>query len=312
MALANIAECLHKNGLSVIIIDWDLEAPGLETFFCLPNDEMRLNEFKAPLGLIDMIVEYKNAYPRFSAQQFQAPAEAGAVLDQPSHQAQAEQRAHELQLAAKTRKVLLDAKVPEFLLPDIGDTTTIVAPQTFEAFLDRLYRPTKPLTSPNAVGGQLADTPFGPYLQTIHSPDQDCKGLYLISAGARSGEKFGSYVEAVQSFGWSEFYAACGGHEYFAWFREKLKSLADVILIDSRTGVTEMGGVCTRHIPDAVVSFCAPNFQNVDGVARVVGALNKEAVRHAREDRYVTALFIPTQIDNSEVRPTRGVFKELC
>jgi MinD-like ATPase involved in chromosome partitioning or flagellar assembly len=33
MALANIAERFHEKGLRVIIVDWDLEAPGLETFF---------------------------------------------------------------------------------------------------------------------------------------------------------------------------------------------------------------------------------------------------------------------------------------
>ena len=33
MALANIAECFCAQGLRVLMIDWDLEAPGLESFF---------------------------------------------------------------------------------------------------------------------------------------------------------------------------------------------------------------------------------------------------------------------------------------
>ncbi|HYE71696.1 MAG TPA: P-loop NTPase, partial [Blastocatellia bacterium] len=31
MALANVAEWLYRQGLRVVIIDWDLEAPGLES-----------------------------------------------------------------------------------------------------------------------------------------------------------------------------------------------------------------------------------------------------------------------------------------
>ena len=39
MALANVAEWLYQRGLRVIMIDWDLEAPGLENFFYSSPDE---------------------------------------------------------------------------------------------------------------------------------------------------------------------------------------------------------------------------------------------------------------------------------
>src|SRR5207245_7959217 len=96
--------------------------------------------------------------------------------------------------------------------------------------------------------------------------------LWLLTAGARSPENFAEYANAVQDFDWLEFLAAFEGKEYFEWLREKLNKIADVVLIDSRTGVTEMGGVCTRQMADAVVSFCAPNFQNIDGVMKVVSS----------------------------------------
>jgi MinD-like ATPase involved in chromosome partitioning or flagellar assembly len=34
MALANMAVILTRWGKRVLIVDWDLEAPGLEYFFC--------------------------------------------------------------------------------------------------------------------------------------------------------------------------------------------------------------------------------------------------------------------------------------
>jgi len=54
MALANIAELLVEAGLSVIMVDWDLEAPGLERFF--PVDTATVLEQP---GLMDMLLGYK-------------------------------------------------------------------------------------------------------------------------------------------------------------------------------------------------------------------------------------------------------------
>jgi predicted acylesterase/phospholipase RssA/MinD-like ATPase involved in chromosome partitioning or flagellar assembly len=298
MALANIAESFHEKGLRVVMIDWDLEAPGLETFFCLRGGEKQLAELRAHPGLIDMIVAYKNAHPGFSAQRLKASRAAASpmAVASPQSPADEEERARAAEL---TRKILKEADVPEFLLHSTGDAPAIPA-QTLEQFLDRLYGTTTASISSREVGGTLADSPFRPYLQCVHEPDKEQNGVYLLSAGARSDDKFRNYAVTIQGFGWSEFYAAYEGQEYFSWFRQRLEAIADVVLIDSRTGVTEMGGVCTRHIPDAVIALCAPNFQNVDGVVRVVSGLNKTEVKQARDGRSVQALVVPTRIDNSE------------
>ncbi|MEA2758060.1 MAG: hypothetical protein QOH65_673 [Methylobacteriaceae bacterium] len=299
MALANIAETLHEKGLRVIMIDWDLEAPGLETFFCGPNGERQLGELRAHEGLIDMLVAYRNAYPAYSAQRAKALATTADPNMRDSSLQESGTKEQE-RTAELTKKVLEEANVPAFRLKRIGDTAREEVPKNIDAFLDRLYRAMTPSISPYRVGGTLADSPFGPYLQCVHEPDKEHNGVYLLSAGARSDQSFNEYAAAVQDFGWSDFYATYDGREYFAWFRDQLKAVADVILIDSRTGVTEMGGVCTRHLPDAVISFCAPNFQNVDGVVRVVAGLNKDVVKRARDDRSIATLIIPTRIDNSE------------
>jgi hypothetical protein len=310
MALANIAESFHEKGLRVIMIDWDLEAPGLETFFCSPDSEKKphsekqLAEFRAHSGLIDMIVDYKNAYPRFAKQQLKALAAAAtpaATESIESKQALIDKEQQAREVAELTRKALKEANVPDFLLHDVGDSVQDSPPPTFEAFLDGIYRKTTASISPHDVGGALAESPFLPSLQCIHLPDDKREnGVFLLSAGARSEERFGNYATAVQGLNWSEFYAAYDGPRYFSWFRDQLQAIADVVLIDSRTGVTEMGGVCTRHIPDAVIGFCAPNFQNVDGVVRVVSGLNNTDLKQVRNDRAVQALVIPTRIDVSE------------
>ncbi|MFE7134395.1 FxSxx-COOH system tetratricopeptide repeat protein [Streptomyces sp. NPDC057638] len=55
MALANTAWILASNGLRVLALDWDLEAPGLHRFFHPFLDPATLG---ATTGVIDMITEY--------------------------------------------------------------------------------------------------------------------------------------------------------------------------------------------------------------------------------------------------------------
>src|SRR3954470_21341053 len=85
--------------------------------------------------------------------------------------------------------------------------------------------------------------------------------LALLTAGRRDGEHYNRYAEAVRAFDWNEFYEKWAGDAYMEFFRVELPGdprtgrpgAADVVLIDSRTGVTEQGGVCTHHLADLVV-----------------------------------------------------------
>jgi predicted acylesterase/phospholipase RssA len=280
MALANIGEVFHEKGLRTLLVDWDLEAPGLETYF---HRDGELARSRAHPGLIEMLMAYKEAFSGFAARQ------AAAARSSPE---QRQEYAHAAGLARELLKHRTD--VPQFLI----EAEELPVPRTFQDFLRELYR------SGSSLGKDfpalMANSPFQRYLQCIRPSDTRENGLFLLSAGARSEDGFGRYATAVQDFNWSEFYAAYEGREYFAWFRDQIRAIADVVLIDTRTGVTEMGGVCTRHIPDAVLSFCAPNFQNIDGISRVVSGLNRPDVKQARGDRHVEVMVVPTRIDDSE------------
>ena len=101
----------------------------------------------------------------------------------------------------------------------------------------------------------------------IHKPksESDRGGIWLLPAGWREGARFSTYALSVQSFDWADFYARFDGHAYFEWLRHELVDgdLADIVFIYSRTGVTEMGGVCTRQLADVVVTFCVPNLSQI-------------------------------------------------
>src|SRR5581483_1372004 len=55
MTLANVAEVFYARGLRVLMIDFDLEAPGLERYFDVKNSVTPNAEIPAHLGVIDFI-----------------------------------------------------------------------------------------------------------------------------------------------------------------------------------------------------------------------------------------------------------------
>ncbi|KHD08559.1 hypothetical protein PN36_19320 [Candidatus Thiomargarita nelsonii] len=59
MALANIAELLYRRGLNVLMVDFDLEAPGLERFFDVPDAINKPAEIQEKRGIIDLLMSYK-------------------------------------------------------------------------------------------------------------------------------------------------------------------------------------------------------------------------------------------------------------
>ncbi|MCP4699423.1 MAG: hypothetical protein GY862_21635 [Gammaproteobacteria bacterium] len=56
MALANIAELLYRQGLNVLMVDFDLEAPGLESYFGAPEALISPKEILEKRGIIVVII----------------------------------------------------------------------------------------------------------------------------------------------------------------------------------------------------------------------------------------------------------------
>lgn len=227
MALANVARWFQLCGLNVRAVDWDLEAPGLETFlFERPAD---VEHSREQLGLLDLLNQYRQLY--------------GNIMLEPDADALEQLRRQ---------------------LPPIQHSLVKVDPPS---------------------DWQGATTPGR---------------LELLGAGWRAGDRFADYANAVQRFDWNAFYASYRGIDYFAWLREQLLENADVVLIDSRTGVTEMGGVCTRQMADVIVAFVAPNEQNVGGTRRIAESLVlTETLRKERRGRDLHLLTVPTRVDMS-------------
>ena len=72
------------------------------------------------------------------------------------------------------------------------------------------------------------------------------------------------------------------------------------VLVDSRTGFTDSGGVCTRYLPDLVIVFLGLNRQNRVGAKQVIQSINSQGA--TPKDKSVPFVFlvvtpVPTGID---------------
>jgi formylglycine-generating enzyme required for sulfatase activity len=117
--------------------------------------------------------------------------------------------------------------------------------------------------------------------------------LELMPAGRRaSDDDRRAYALAVRTFDWQDFYFNWEGEAFFEWLRRQLvgsgdgdSGLYDLVLADSRTGVTEMGGVCACQLADTVVMLTAANHQNIEGTRELAADLGSAAVRTLRRKR---------------------------
>jgi hypothetical protein len=228
MALANIAELFYRRGLRVLIVDFDLEAPGLERYFNVPNAQFTTNEILSKRGVIDLLVSYKEL-----------------------------------------------CSLPEMIESDE--------------------------VQKNKKNDRLIVEPLANFCVPIYEKNLNGGDLFLLPAGLRHGNAFKEYVDNVQSFDWQDFYANWEGEKFFDWFREAAESFADVVLIDSRTGITEVGGICTHQLADVVLMFVGANQQNLDGTLKMATSLSKkDLIENGRKGRKLSLLPIPSRIDSFE------------
>ena len=130
------------------------------------------------------------------------------------------------------------------------------------------------------------------YLETMRVPPvsdyivdatpEGCRGhLAVMSAGAVNG----TYGQRLNAIDWGLLYAARDGYVMFEDVRAQWHAAGfDYVLLDSRTGFTDVGGICTRHLPDAVVSLFRPDDQSLGGTAQMAEAIRAEVQTPRRAD----------------------------
>jgi len=94
-----------------------------------------------------------------------------------------------------------------------------------------------------------------------------------------SGKKDQQYNRDRARINWTELYDKYDGERFIEnWKADVERTYApDYVLVDSRTGLTDVGGICTLHLPQLVVLLYSLNGQNIHGIAGVARAITKAA-----------------------------------
>jgi len=174
MALANVAALLAQRGKRVLVVDWDLEAPGIEKYFTAYLSPDRTRE-SVP-GIVDLIIAWEHERP------------------------------------IPWREALLHPQLP-------------------------------------SGHGEV----------------------HLLTAGRSTPD----YVQRMRSLQFERLFEQHALGHYLEQLREEWRESYDFVLIDSRTGITDLGGICTIHLPDVLVALFTTNAQSLEGTQFVLSHARK-------------------------------------
>jgi len=194
MALANIAVVLSKWGHKVLIVDWDLEAPGLEHFF----------------------------------------------------------------------KAFIDFKTVESI-PGVIDLLQVNETVKWQ---DCIY----------SFKTSVSEVPID-----------------LITSGKRDAD----YFNKVRNFDVNTFYENDNGGDIIENLRDEWLANYDYVLVDSRTGITEIGGICTIQLPDTVVMLFTATDQGFEGVLDIMKRASAAQQKLTYDRLKLIFLPIPSKFDSN-------------
>ena len=115
--------------------------------------------------------------------------------------------------------------------------------------------------------------------------------LDFLSAGRENRD----YSTAVCSLDWDNFYDRLGGGRFFRAMREDMEKNYDYVLIDSRTGLSDVADICTIELPDVLTVCFTLSDQSIEGAANVARQISGRY-----RDRNIRVLPVPMRIEDGE------------
>ena len=112
----------------------------------------------------------------------------------------------------------------------------------------------------------------------------------------RAGRFEETYSERVNTFPWQSFFRSVPS--FYRLFAERLAREYSWILLDSRTGLTDISGVCTMLMPEKLVVVFTPNQQSLTGIVPLIRRAT-EYRRGSGDLRPLVVYPLPSRIETS-------------
>lgn len=121
------------------------------------------------------------------------------------------------------------------------------------------------------VGGSIRD-----YITQIEFKNKNHQSIDLLAAGNTNTQE---YWKKLSSINWASlFYEKDSrGIEFFSNLKQEIKNelQPDFLLIDSRTGITDISGITMSILADETILVCANNKENIKGIKQIVRTISQ-------------------------------------
>ena len=134
-------------------------------------------------------------------------------------------------------------------------------------------------------------------IQPVNVPGTDNR-LSLVTAGGVGPEKYARRLHAID---WAKLFDEehqAGRH--LEALRERWLDRFDIVLVDSRTGWSDIGQICTIHLPDILVVLFTPNKQSLDGAIDVADASTNAMALLPLDRAPLRVVPVLTRVDKDE------------
>ena len=115
-----------------------------------------------------------------------------------------------------------------------------------------------------------------PYIHESQRHKADKGKIWLMPAGCHEEPDYLSFLNGKS---WSDFYSLQEGYKTLENLRGQIveEYRPDYVLMDARTGLSEIGGIATHQLADIVVLVFNLNAQNLAGALRVFKSIQQSA-----------------------------------
>jgi hypothetical protein len=177
----------------------------------------------------------------------------------------------------------------KFFHPFLDESTVSATPGVIEIINDYASAAVDP--TPRAGDWHLEYAQVERHAVSLNWAFPDGGRLDFLSAGRQNRD----YSAAVSSLDWDNFYDRLGGGRFFRAMREDMKDKYDYVLIDSRTGLSDVADICTIELPDVLAVCFTLSDQSIEGAASVARQISSRY-----RERNIRVLPVPMRIEDGE------------
>ncbi len=132
-----------------------------------------------------------------------------------------------------------------------------------------------------------------------HYQDYLCK-IFIdskinISLLASGREQDSNYSANLEKFDWEVFLSKKLSGEFLESLRNDWKKDFDIVLIDSRTSLSDSSGICTIFFPDIIIPMFTANYQSLYGVRDIMRLAKNARLKIPNERMALTIFPVPSR-----------------